>query len=138
MAQKVVKFGDKFGLEKDRFKLVKDIFDFDIVAILIHKSKVLYDTTITHEDGTKEVKKQKIDIASIDAVYYEDGKPLKEIAKFYSSSMPIVESCKEIIAEYGSGDEKGTLKENVHIDMVMQKTSKDAKKDSKNPYIYFT
>lgn len=138
MAQKVVKFGDKFGLEKDRFKLEKDVFDFDIVRIEIHKSKVLYDTTIVKEDGTKEIKKQKIDVVFFDVLYYEDGKPVKEIAKFYSTSGPIVESCKEMLTEYDSGDGKGTLAEHVHIDMVKQKASKDAKKDSKNPYLYFT
>ena len=138
MAQKVVKYGDKFGLEKDRLKLISGIFDFDIVRIEIHKSKVSYDVTVLHDDGTKEIKKQKIDVASFDALYYEDGKPAKEITKFYSSSMPIVESCKEMLLAYDSGDTKGTLKEYVHIDMVMQKSSKDAKKDSKNPYLYFT
>jgi hypothetical protein len=138
MTQKVVKFGDKFGLEKDRLKLVKDIFDFDIVRIEIHKSKVLYDTTIEKEDGSKEVKKQRIDVASFDVLYYDDGKPSKEISKFYSTSSPIVENCKEMLLAYDSGDGKGTLKEYVHIDIVMQKASKDAKKNSKNPYLYFT
>lgn len=154
MAQKSVKFSDKFGLPKDRYFLKAGLKNFDIVKIEMSETKKAYETTKTNEQGQKELKLQRIPIAYIDVqVFDEDEKPIHYvptgeldtekrpilesvdgagITKFYSSSGVIVAACQDILAAYGT--KEGNLKEAVRIDEVKEKTSESGK----NPYIFFS
>jgi len=125
-----VNYTDKFGLPADRFKLAAGSADFDIIKIEIVKSKKRYEQKEDTEQGTK-VKRDLIDIAYIDVLLFEDGKPSKEVTKYYAPNAPIVAACKDILKEYGKPD--GTLREAVHINEV-----KTGKGDSKNEYLFFT
>jgi hypothetical protein len=125
-----IKFSERFGLPKDRQKLTADWSDFDIVKVEIVQSKKMYDVRTETESGTV-VKKKKIDIAYIDVHLYEDGKPSKEITKFYAPNAPIAAACKDILESYGKPD--GTLKEPIYIAEV-----KEEKGENKNSYLFFT
>lgn len=152
---KSVKFGDKFGLPKDRYFLRAGIKNFDIVKIEMSETKKSYETTKTNDEGKKEVKVQRIPIAYIDIQAYDEQeepihyeptgeldaqkRPIVEpvngagITKFYTSSGVIVETCKDILKAYGKTD--GTLSQYVRIDEVKEKTSDSG---GKNPYIFFS
>lgn len=100
-----IKFSEKFGLESDREKLMAGIGKFDIIRIEIKESKKEYDT----KDGA-----QKISIAHIDVQMKVDG----SIKKYYSPNGPILQACKDMLAEIGTKSKDGTLKEPVFIDEV--------------------
>jgi hypothetical protein len=97
-----IRFGDKFGLDKERKKLGASDMpnakpvpiyspgeNFSIVKIVMTKSKKKYSA---EDEETGEQKKGLIDIAQIDVIK-EDGTP----AKFYSGNKAIVQSCEAII-----------------------------------------
>lgn len=107
----MVKFSEKFGLEQDRFKLAAGIGKFDITRIELKKSKLEYESA----DG-----KKLIDIVHFDVQMKADG----SIKKYYSPNGPIVQSCKEILAEIGTKDKIGTLKEPVYIEEVKESGQK--------------
>lgn len=114
-----LKFSEKFGLESDRTKLAAGIGNFDITRIEIKESKKDYET----KDGA-----QKIEIAHIDVVMKSNG----ESKKYYSPNGPIVQACKDMLAEVGTRDKNGTLKEPVFIAEVKTGGSKGRE------YLYFS
>jgi hypothetical protein len=114
-----VEFSKKFGLEGDRKKLVAGDGPFSITRIEMKESKKDY--------PIKEGKSGKITLAHFDALA-EDGKTL---LKFYSPNGPIIQACKDMLAEIGTKDKLGTLKESVHIQEVAEAGEKGRE------YLYF-
>lgn len=97
------KFGDKYGLDKDRKKLIANL-QFIIKSIpSIHASKAV------GEDGSP------YEIVEI------NGEDLNGIpVKFYDSSSVIVEQCKDMLKD---ARPDGILKEEIEVRTVL-KTSK--------------
>lgn len=116
-----VNFLEKFGLPKDRLKLVSGIGNFDVIYVEFHESKKEYDTTV---EGV--IRKKKIKI-----VYLNVKMATGDIMKYYSPNAPIIDAAEQMLKEYGNSD--GTLREAVHIEEV-----KEGKSDKNRPYLYFT
>ena len=114
----MVEFSKKFGLESDRKKLSAGIEAFDITRIEIKESKKDYET----KEGSK-----KIEIAHFDVVMKSD----KSVQKFYSPNGPIIQACKDMLADIGTKDKNGTLKESVFIAEVKEGGNKGRE------YLYF-
>jgi hypothetical protein len=129
----MVKFSEKFGLPTDREKLLAGDKNFEIFKIEIIKSKKLYDVKEETEQGIK-VSRKYIDIAYIDAHPCDDnGKPTKDIIKYYAPNAPIVAGCKDMLTAFGQKSKDGTLSEGIYIEEVKSKAG-----DSKNEYLFFT
>ena len=130
--KKVVKFGEKYGLDKDRKKIgavdnaernTKNPGEnFQIFRIIVTQSRKRYETV----NDNDELVKGKIDIVQFD-VTHEDGSE----GKYYSPNAPIVEACKTILADIGA-DEEGFLKEPVEVSKVIE-----GKGDKNRSYIAF-
>ena len=118
----MVNFNEKFGMDKDRKKLVAGIGNFDIVAIDITIGKKDYEVR-----AGDTVTKGKIKIANIDVMMAD-----KIVHKYYSTAGAIVTSCQEIV-DVINGGKMGKLKETVHIDKVEERMS-----ENKREYITFT
>jgi hypothetical protein len=96
--KKTIKYGDKFGLDKERKKLEAGLKNFSITRIVMTESKKRYD----HVDSeTEETVRGKIGIAQFDCTL-EDG----SFAKFYSPNSAIVEACENILADVDFGANK--------------------------------
>jgi hypothetical protein len=130
----MAKFGEAFGLPKDRFKLTTGLKDFWIFRIEITKSKKLYDVKETQPDGSVKILKKLIDIAYMDTYPDIDGKPNKEeVIKYFAPNAPIVSGCKDMLAAYGKHTKDGTLSEPVFIEEVKGKIG-----EGQNEYLFFT
>jgi hypothetical protein len=143
----MVKFGDKFGLPKDRKKLEGGITNISIFKIQIVKSKKLYDVTEENpETGKIEVKKKLIEIAYFDAHPYEmNGEKVaidkKETLKYYSPNGAIVEACKDFVQAFGAplnGEITTGLEYPLSQSVEIEKVGSKSGEKSKNPYLYFT
>jgi hypothetical protein len=101
----MVKFSEKFGLDKDRLK-VEEGMRFSIIAIpKIEK---------TRKEG------EDYEVATIDAID-ENGKVIKR----YASNRSIIDQCKQMLEENSKPD--GTLKESVEV-VVVSRISEKRKK----------
>jgi hypothetical protein len=119
--KKVVKYSEKFGLDKDRKKLgvetnsktVSPGKNFFIVKVVMTESKKRYDGA----DGeTGEIIHGKKKIAQIDIIT-EDGTPLK----FYAMNAPIVEACQNMLEDKDiQAGEDGVFKYPVLINEVVE------------------
>jgi hypothetical protein len=124
--KRTLKFGDKFGLDKDRKKLgARDVpalgtkpeivsagKNFSITRIVMTESKKKYDNA--QEDG--EIARTRIPIAQMD-ILKEDGTPVK----VYSPNSAIVEACQNILADSDFGaDKEGFLQTPAEIAEVIE------------------
>lgn len=99
----VKKFAEKFGLDKERFKLHEGLH-FIITSIpSVHSSKAL------GEDG------KPYNIAEINGRDFND-----KAVKYYDTSSVIVEQCRDMLSD---ARPDGTLKEEMEV-LVVLKTSK--------------
>jgi len=128
----MAKFSDVFGLPKDRIKLLAGVTNFWIFKIEIIKSKKLYDVKEEMPDGTTKISRKLIDIAYFDTHPDEDGKPTKEVIKYFAPNAPIVAGCKDMLEKYGHKSKDGLLSELIFIEEVKSKAG-----DAKNEYLFF-
>ena len=104
----MVKFGEKYGLDKDRLKVEKGE-EFSIVKI----GKI----TKTRKEG------EDYEIAEFDVII--EGKP----AKRYGTNSAIVDACKTMLQD---AKPDGTLKESIEVSVVERISEK-----RKKPYLAF-
>ena len=135
--QRVVKYGEKFGLDKDRKKLGAETNEkstppvysagknFLIVKVVMTESKKRYDGA---DPDTGEIIHGKKKIAQIDVIL-EDG----SAAKFYAMNAPIVEACQNMLEDKDiSADKEGVFGTPVLITEVIEGIG-----DQKRKYIAF-
>lgn len=115
MAQKtgVKKFGDKYGLDPERFDLQEGI-------------KFVLKKVSVRQSFQKGIKDEYYDVALLDGVDLT-GKPVK----YYSSSRGITGQCKQIIKDGVSPD--GTMPEPLEVVTVL----KEPQETGKKPYVAF-
>lgn len=119
----VLKFSEKFGMDKDRKKLEAGVGKFNIVSIDIVEGKKDYEQRVDDK-----LIKGKIKIANIDVIM----DATKDVVKYYSTASAIISSCQDIVNELNKG-KMGKLSEPVHIESVESRMS-----ENKREYIVFT
>jgi hypothetical protein len=119
----MAEFSKEFGLDTERKIIEEGIGNFSIVSIEIKKGKKDYE-----QRKDDKLVKDKIDIADIDVVSDVGKQPMK----YYTTSLPLVEACRDIQAKYG-GSKNGRLSEPVHIVKVEKRKSEAGRE-----YLVFT